>query len=455
MIQIRVTSQSTVEMNGELVPVPVEAQGVGELPRFILATAAKRLPDGASSPIAITTLEGELQELVLHANGTTSRPDETAAVAPSAPQYQAPAPQYQAPSAAPAEWPARAPQPPAAADQKRPAIAPQAPVDGPPPAAYGMPPEGAAPATRREARTSFIQPATERERAQDGWRGLLARTGLNVGPSAVEVERRKDERNVSQHWPGPRTIAIVNGKGGANKTPTTAMLAAVFARYGGSGVLVWDNNETRGSLGWRTEQGPHEATVQHLLPETDRLLSPQAQSADLSYFVHHQTADKYDVLRSNPQLLAADQRIDAADFDKLHGVASKYFRLIFIDSGNDESAERWLRMIDHTTQLVVATVEKQDHAEAGALLLEALAQRGAHGAHLAQNAVVVVSQSEKGAAAQTQHIASEYQRQSLARAAITIPYDDALHEGPLRFSELGQRTQRAWLHAAASVAAGL
>lgn len=304
----------------------------------------------------------------------------------------------------------------------------------------------------RASRASFLVQEEPQEPAARGWRGLLSRAGVNIAPSAAEMAERADIHLVSQHWAGPRTVAIANGKGGANKTPTTALLAAVFARYGGSGVLAWDNNETRGTLGWRTEQGPHDATVQDLLPQTQRLLSPGAQSSDLAHYVHHQTNDKYDVLRSNPIALSADQKITRTEFNALHEVASKYFRLVFIDSGNDESAERWRQMIDQTDQLVIATTALGEHAEAGALLLEALAQRDERSAQLAAGAVVIVSQSEKtGSGAQA--IAHGFE--GLARRAVTIPYDDALHGGKIRFNNLAPATQRAWLTAAAAVAAGL
>jgi MinD-like ATPase involved in chromosome partitioning or flagellar assembly len=303
-------------------------------------------------------------------------------------------------------------------------------------------------------RASFLAEERRPDRAKKGWRGFLAKTGLPVPASTKELTERAEIHAVSQHWAGPRTIAIVNGKGGANKTPTTAMLAAVFARNGGSGVLAWDNNETRGTLGWRTEQGTHDATVQTLLPSTDHLLSPGAQSSDLSHFVHHQTGDKYDVLRSNPTMLATQQRITMDDFDKLHSVAAKYFRLIFIDSGNDESAERWLRMIDHTDQLVIATTALGEHAEAGALLLEALAQRDERSAQLASGAVVVVSQSEKtGSLEDARKVATGFQ--PLARRAVPVPYDAAMHGGRLEYSALSAASRRAWLHAAAAVAEGL
>ena len=305
---------------------------------------------------------------------------------------------------------------------------------------------------RRTARASFLVQETPQEPASTGWRGLLSRAGIHVAPSAEEMAERADVHLVSQHWAGPRTISMANGKGGANKTPTTALLAGVFARYGGSGVLAWDNNETRGTLGWRTEQGGHDSTVQDLLPQTERLLSPGAQSSDLAHYVHHQTGDKYDVLRSNPIALSADQKITRAEFTSLHQVASKYFRLVFVDSGNDESAERWQQMIDQTHQLVIATTALGEHAEAGALLLEALAQRDERSAQLAANAVVIVSQSEKtGNGAQA--IADGFT--GLARRAVTIPYDDALHSGKIRYDALNRATQRAWLAAAAAVAEGL
>ncbi len=306
----------------------------------------------------------------------------------------------------------------------------------------------------REGRRSFLSPDEVVVPAETGFRGFLAGLGIRLRPSTTERAVRVDIATVSRHWPGPRTISVVNGKGGANKTPTTVLLAAVFARNGGGPVLAWDNNETRGTLGWRTEQGPHEATVLDFLPQTDALLAPSAQSALLARYVHHQTADKFDVLRSKPAVLASQQKVTAEDFDALHEVASKYFRLNVIDSGNDETAERWLRMIHHTDQLVIATTTLEEHAEAGALLLEALRDRGGRYGELARQAVVIISQSDKnGTRAQPQAIADGFGE--LARRTVTIPFDVALLKGRIRFSAMRPATQRAWLTAAAAVAEGL
>lgn len=310
------------------------------------------------------------------------------------------------------------------------------------------------PLTRREARHSFLVSETVEKPATKGFRGVLTRAGMRVSPGDAERAERADEQAVSQHWPGPRTIAIVNGKGGAGKTPTTVLLSAVFARYGGAGVLAWDNNQTRGTLGWRTEQGPHEATLLELLPKASHLLGTGAQSADLAHFVHHQTRDRFDVLRSKPMALAHEQRVEPDDVDAIHAVAAKYYRLIFIDSGNDESDPMWLRMIDQADQIVVATTTRNDHAEAGALLLEALSERDEHSARLAREAVAVISQADpKATRAELATVATGYE--SLVRQAVQIPHDHALVDGQISYESLRPATQRAWLAAAAAVAGGL
>lgn len=135
-------------------------------------------------------------------------------------------------------------------------------------------------------------------------------------------------------------------------------------------------------------------------------------------------------------------------------MAAKYYRLIFIDSGNDESDPMWRRMIDHTDQLVVATTTRDDHAEAGALLLEALTDRDERAARLSENAVVIVTQADpKAQPSDVQRVANGYR--DLARAVATIPFDPAMVDGILRYGSLRPTTQRAWLAAGAAVARGL
>ena len=420
---------------------PIETTHAEEARAAIVAVISETATK-VNRPVRVTATGPEgTWPLIVHPNGTVEA-DEDAAAAPQRRSRRRQATPADDPATAPAGPPPTTPQteePPAA--------------DNPAPWVREAP-KATRPTTRRELRQSFLPSEQAEEPATTGLRGLLTRMGLRVGPSEAERRQRTDEQAVSQHWPGPRTIAIVNGKGGASKTPSTILLSAVFARYGGAGVLAWDNNQTRGTLGWRTEQGPHEATLLELLPQTDRLLGTAAQSADLAHYVHHQTRDRFDVLRSKPMALAHEQRVEPADVDAIHAVAAKYYRLIFIDSGNDESDPMWLRMIDHADQIVVATTTRDDHAEAGALLLEALAERDHRGAELAAGAVVIVSQADpKATPAQVQRIATGFE--PLAREAVTVPFDTAMVDGLLRLGALNERTRRAWLHAAAAVARGL
>jgi MinD-like ATPase involved in chromosome partitioning or flagellar assembly len=289
--------------------------------------------------------------------------------------------------------------------------------------------------------------------AEQGWRGALARHGVPVPPSDAELIERNRRQTVAHQWAGPRTVAVVNGKGGAGKTPTTICLSAVFARYGGAGVLAWDNNQTRGTLGWRTEQGPHQSTLLDLLPEVPHLLSSDAHGADLAPFVHHQSRDLYDVLRSKAIVLADEQRITPEDVDAIWRVASKYYRLIVMDSGNDESDPMWRRMIDHTDQLVTVTTTRADHAEAGALLLEALYKRNQRSAQLARNSVTIITQADPKASDESiRRVREGYA--TLCRDVVFIPYDPVMVEGALFYDALKPVTQRAWLAAAATVAQG-
>ncbi|MFT2693658.1 AAA family ATPase [Clavibacter zhangzhiyongii] len=324
-----------------------------------------------------------------------------------------------------------------------------APAPAPAPAAPADPP-----LTRRAARQSFLTREEVEEPATQGMRGTMTRLGIRMSPSEAERREREWTRLVSQHWPGPRTVAVVNGKGGVGKTMSTICLASVFARHGGAGVLAWDNNQTRGTLGWSTEQGPHDASILDLLPQVDRLLGTGAQSADLAHFVHHQTRDRYDVLRSKPEVLATQQRFDDTTVDLIHAVAAKFYRLVLIDSGNDETDPMWLRAIERADQIVVPTIGEAKAAESAALLIEGLAERGGHFADLAERAVVVVSAHKHDLApAELAKISDGFA--PLARDVVTVPYDPALGADVLNYGALRASTQRAWLRAGAAVARGL
>lgn len=310
-----------------------------------------------------------------------------------------------------------------------------------------------APSGRRALREagSFLAAPSTVEPATQGFRGMLNNFGLSLAPSAEELSEREDIRMVSKHFAGTRTIAVVNQKGGSNKTPTVADLAAVFGRNGAS-VCAWDNNPTTGTLGWRTQQGDHTRSALDVIASADALLSPTAQAADINAYVHHQNTDKYDVLRSDSDVDGTHE-VTAEEVDILHRVVSKYFRLILMDSGNNHRSAEWNRMIDHADQLVVPTTNEEDRVEAALLTLQGLDLKGERAAGLAATAVVVVSERQEGEAKLSQATAAKFR--PYVRDVVVVPFDPALKSGQIRYGALRLATRRAWLRAAAAVARGL
>ena len=285
-----------------------------------------------------------------------------------------------------------------------------------------------------------------------GWRAVAGRLGFKVQASQAQCQQWEDERTVSQHWPGPRTIAVLNGKGGAGKTPTSILLASNFARLGSGSVVAADGNVTRGTLGWRTEQGPHNATILDMVPQTEALMDPSARNGDVAAYTHHQTIDQFDVLRSNPLLLSTEQKLSPEELDGIQQVLTRYYRMIIWDTGNDEGDSLWLRIVSHADQIVIATTTRTDHAEAGRLLLQGLSGRDERSAALAANAVVVISQADREEPPATSLVDGFA---GIAREVVTIPYDRSMREQWLRSDKLAPATRAAWLHAAAAVARGL
>lgn len=343
---------------------------------------------------------------------------------------------------------------------------PAAPVVAQP--APARPPAGAAPGAderepsvpapvhqprRREVqaelrRQSLLEEITTQGPAHHGVRGMLNAMGLKLAPSAAELMERDNITKVSRHWVGPRTIAVVNGKGGSAKTPSTILLAALLARYGGGNVIAWDNNSTRGTLGWRTESGGHDATVADLLPRASHLLGTEARASDLEAFTHHQSVDRFDVLRSNPTQLASEQPADEVSFRAVHAVLARYYRIILIDTGNDESLPAWSSMIERTDAIVVPTITRPEHAESARLLLDGLARSGRHGERLAEQATVIVSQASASEPSPAHYVEIF---NGMARCAVGIPYDPAMSNSPLLLDSLGAASRRAWLAAGAAM----
>src|SRR4029453_11642612 len=353
------TGEATINGTSPAIQADDEAAAPSQALRLITDTAAE-----LGRPVRVSTTDPDGQGLIIVSpEGVVS---EAASAKPSPRRQQDPVPAMAAlapeevpqPTAAPVTFGA------AVKRAKDPASAAEAAV--------------AQPVTRRSLKeTSFLVSAPVLEPATRGWRGALSRLGLRMDPSPEEMAEREDIRTVSQHWPGPRTVAVVNRKGGANKTPTVVMLSAILARYSGAATVAWDNNESQGTLGWRTEKGGHDNSVLDLIDSSQALLPPRPQPPEIARFVHHQTSDKFDVLRSDEND-EGDHEVTAEEVDIAHQGLTPSYRLSWVDSGNPARAANWGRIIPHPNQLVVPITAIEDRAEAARLTLQTLESRGGH-----------------------------------------------------------------------------
>ena len=437
----------------------------------------RRFAGDVGGPVTVRSTEPSgVFDFLINPDGSTHLParDDPTPAQPAPPTTPPPATQpaehtetpITAPSPAPAPTTTTTTTPSVALPPALPQPAPPAPVVAQP--APARPPAVAAPGAdkreltvpapvhqprRREVqaelrRQSLLEEITTQGPAHHGVRGVLNAMGLRLAPSKAELMERDNITKVSRHWVGPRTIAVVNGKGGSAKTPSAILLAALLARYGGGNVIAWDNNSTRGTLGWRTESGGHEATVADLLPRASYLLGTEARASDLEAFTHHQSVDRFDVLRSDPTQLASEQPADEVSFRAVHAVLARYYRVILIDTGNDESLPAWSSMIERTDAIVVPTITRPEHAESARLLLDGLARSGRHGERLAEQATVIVSQASASEPSPAHYVEVF---NGMARAAVGIPYDPAMSNSPLLLDSLGAATRRAWLAAGAAL----
>jgi len=356
--------------------------------------------------------------------------------------YRMPAQRYPQPMPAPVT-----PSPPTAVP-----LPPPAPISAPLTAEPTWVPEGYVPTAEEFARRRAVrQPdpvATMGIRAglRKGTFGLV-----KMGPGRREQEYRQDVEMVRRNFGGLRQVTVVNPKGGAGKTVAILLLAMTFGQKRGGYVLAWDNNETQGTLGMRAQQDFHSRTVRDLLRDLGNFQGAHGRVGDLSQYVRAQGEGMFDVLASDESATAGEM-LTAAAFAELREVVSRFYKLIFVDTGNNVRAQNWQAAIDATDQLVVTMSARNDSAETAARMLDHLEQTGRQ--RLVRQAVTVVSmppsRKEIDLPAIQQHFAAR------TRVVLLAPYERIIDTGePIRYGQLSSATKDAWLKIAAAVAEGL
>jgi MinD-like ATPase involved in chromosome partitioning or flagellar assembly len=408
------------------------------------------LAASAGEPARATLVEGSSRwPLIVNPDGTFAESLEPApAVADPAPAATA-APAY---SPAPAYTPA-------------PAVAETAAV----PATAAQPATPATPAepvlTRSSASSArdVAKPTVQdlldsreggdRPRATEGWQGAVRRaTGGLIAPQPgrAEQSRLDREKRVQRRLDAPRTIVVLNPKGGAHKTTSTLLLAATFGTLRGGATLAWDNNETRGTLGWRAQNAPHHRTAVDLLADLDRFTDPSVSGlAALDTYVRTQVDARFDVLASDEDA-AASSTIDAAAFDRLHALLRRYYRLMIIDTGNNMRASNWIASVAAADQLVIVSTVREDTAASAAWLLDGLREKG-FGDKVDRAVTVLTAPSSHTDKRLEARLSRHFQQ--VTSGVVIAPHDASLVDGgPIDFDALSAETRNAWLTVAATVA---
>jgi len=300
-----------------------------------------------------------------------------------------------------------------------------------------------------ERRADQVEPGP----ASWGWRGRIRRwTGGAISPQMGRAEREHEQhrRSLQRDFAGPRTIAFLNPKGGAAKTTGVLVAGYTFGTVRGGGVVAWDNNETRGTLGIRGARSSHRNTTRELLEDLERFSDVyQARIGDLGAFVRSQGDAHFDVL-------ASDERPDvtgmirAQDFTAVHELLERFYRLILIDTGNNMRAENWLAAAEAADLLVVTSTIREDTGYSGLWMLDALQDAGYE--NLKHKTVTVLSDPSSHIDEQLAHdLVQVYEQRT--KSVYRVPYDPVLVPGSvLPYAQLSDETRAAWLAACAGMA---
>jgi MinD-like ATPase involved in chromosome partitioning or flagellar assembly len=307
--------------------------------------------------------------------------------------------------------------------------------------------------------TDFLDRRAEQQEngpATWGWRGAVRRwSGGLVSPrmGPAEVAYEQDRSMIQKDFDGPRTIAFINPKGGAAKT--TGVLAAgyTFGTVRGGGVVAWDNNETRGTLGIRGTRSTHRNTTRELLEDLERFSDVyQSRIGDLGAFVRSQGDAHFDVLASDERPDVTGM-IKAQDFGAVHKLLERFYRVILVDTGNNMRAENWLAAAEAADLLVVTSTVREDTGYSGLWMLDALQDAGYQ--NLKYKTVTVLSDpSAQVDARLASDLVDVYQQRT--RGVYRVPYDPALVAGSVvPYAQLSANTRMQWLKACAGMAAAL
>lgn len=248
---------------------------------------------------------------------------------------------------------------------------------------------------------------------------------------------------------GPRVIAFANPKGGVHKTTATALCAATIGSIRGHGVLAWDDNELRGTLGLRAGSARHARTIRHLLADlamVEVLDGPELHD-QLDDYLRHASDGSYDVLAGEESPRFA-QKLTPHTVRRVLDLLRRTHDVICVDTGNNVESPNWQTVLQAADQLVITSVPREDAAFTADWMLDLLHEWGM--GQLAQDAVTLLSCPTPNPSPLLDDLARHFATRT--RAVVVVPYDPTLESGSsIEYPMLQAGTRAAWLQAASVI----
>ncbi len=270
--------------------------------------------------------------------------------------------------------------------------------------------------------------------------GIVPKRG-NSAERAVEILRRS--------LGVPRVIAFANPKGGVHKTTATVLAAAAIGGARGRGVVAWDDNELRGTLGLRAGSARHAKTIRHLVAELAEveLNTGQALANRIDDFLRHASDGTYDVLAGEEDPRFA-WRLDPPTVRRVLDLLTRTHEVICVDTGNNVESGNWRTVMETADQLVITTVPREDSAFSADWMMDVLVEAGRE--ELVANAVTIVSMTTPRPGPMQEDLIRHFRTRN--RAVCVVPYDPVLEQGGwIDHTVLAKATREAWLEAVAVI----
>ncbi|MEV6692908.1 AAA family ATPase [Micromonospora sp. NPDC051196] len=263
---------------------------------------------------------------------------------------------------------------------------------------------------------------------------------------SIESELERAAAGLRKDLGTPRVIAFANPKGGVHKTTATVLGAATIGSVRGRGVLAWDDNELRGTLGLRAGSARHARTIRHLVADLVQIEIREGNDLleALDDYLRHASDGSYDVLAGEESPRFA-QRLDQFTVKRVLELLRRTHDVICVDTGNNVESPNWRTVMHAADQLVVTTVPREDAAFSADWMLDLLHSEGM--GELADNAVTLISCPTPGRLPLQNDLEKHFATRT--RAVAVVPYDPALETGSsIEYHQLQAETRQAWMRAA-------